>query len=309
MMQGYLIYKPEEAKKNHAFIELFYEAGKKYNIKISYISYDTYQSRPLPDFVLNRTRDSRVSFWFEKHGIPVFHQKEVVTLGNDKWKMLAFLSWNIRQNIQYQDKIILPQSILKSAGQMKQYVTHKNMLINEIREAYIKDTLSEKKEFQAKDFVIKTVDGHGGNEVFLLSDFWENRQVLENHDCVIQERIDSEAKDLRVYILGGEIYQPILRQGAKDFRSNYSLGGQAASYTLSVSEREQMEAVLACFRENQMHLSMAGLDFIIRRDGTLVFNELEEMVGCRMLYANTNKNIVLDFMEYIWKFLDRRMEK
>ena len=304
MMQGYLIYKPEEAKKNQAFIELFYEAGKKYNIQISYVSYDAYHLSELPDFVLNRTRDPKVSLWYEKQGIPVFHQKEVVTLGNDKWKMLDFLSRNIRQKSQYQDNIILPKSVLKSDKQMKEYVSHKNMLINEIREVFAEDASSEKKEFQAKDFVIKTVDGHGGNEVFLLSDFWDNRHKLANHDCVIQERIDSEAKDLRVYILGGEIYQPILRQGTKDFRSNYSLGGMATSYTLSASEREQIDAVLACFLENNLHLGMAGLDFILRKDGKLIFNELEEMVGCRMLYAGTNKDIVVDFVGYINKILN-----
>lgn len=304
-MQGYLIYKPEEAKKNQAFIEMFYEAGKKYNIKISYVSYDAYQLRVLPDFVLNRTRDPKVSLWYEKQGISVFHQKEVVTLGNDKWKMLDFLRRNIRQNSQYQDKIILPRSVSKSDKQMKEYVSHKNMLINEIREVFGKDTSSEKKEFQAKDFVIKTVDGHGGKEVFLLSDFWENRQLFENHDCIIQERIDSEAKDLRVYILGGEIYQPILRQGTKDFRSNYSLDGLATSYTLSASEKEQIDAVLACFHESNLHLGMAGVDFILRKDGKLIFNELEEMVGCRMLYASTNKDIVVDFMGYMNKILNR----
>ena len=44
---------------------------------------------------------------------------------------------------------------------------------------------------------------------------------------------------------------------------------------------------------------MAGLDFIIREDGRLVFNELEEMVGCRMLYANTGKDIVKDYVKWL----------
>ena len=36
---------------------------------------------------------------------------------------------------------------------------------------------------------------------------------------------------------------------------------------------------------------MAGIDFILTKDGRLIFNELEEMVGSRMLY-NCSKHIL-----------------
>ncbi len=58
------------------------------------------------------------------------------------------------------------------------------------------------------DVVIKSVDGHGGSEVFLLENGVNNlgkrREILEKlsgHDCVVQERIDSDSSDIRVYML------------------------------------------------------------------------------------------------------------
>ena len=46
-------------------------------------------------------------------------------------------------------------------------------------------------------------------------------------------------------------------------------------------------------------LGLAGLDFIIADDGRLVFNELEEMAGCRMIYQNTGRDIVRDYVMWL----------
>ena len=48
---------------------------------------------------------------------------------------------------------------------------------------------------------------------------------------------------------------------------------------------------------------MAGIDFILTKNNELIFNELEEMVGSRMLYANTDYNIVKDYVEWIYRTL------
>ena len=85
-MIGYLVYHPKEAEKNQAFIRLFEEEGKKESIFFSYVSHEQYQSEPLPDFVLNRTRSPQVSMWYEKRHIPVFHSAFLTELGNHKRK-------------------------------------------------------------------------------------------------------------------------------------------------------------------------------------------------------------------------------
>ena len=48
---------------------------------------------------------------------------------------------------------------------------------------------------------------------------------------------------------------------------------------------------------------MAGMDFIVDSAGNLVFNEVEEMVGCRMLYQYTDLDIVKDYIDWLDAFL------
>ena len=50
-------------------------------------------------------------------------------------------------------------------------------------------------------------------------------------------------------------------------------------------------------------IGMAGIDFILAKDGSLVFNEIEEMAGSRMLYECTDYDIVKDYVQWISKFI------
>jgi len=50
-----------------------------------------------------------------------------------------------------------------------------------------------------------------------------------------------------------------------------------------------------------MQLDFVGLDFLIAEDGTLLFNEMEDAVGCRSLYMNSTINIADLFIDYIHK--------
>ena len=50
---------------------------------------------------------------------------------------------------------------------------------------------------------------------------------------------------------------------------------------------------------------MVGIDFILTRDGSLIFNELEEMVGSRMLYNCSKHDIVKEYVEQIAKLQER----
>lgn len=91
----------------------------------------------------------------------------------------------------------------------------------------------------------------------------------------------------------------MLRHGESDFRSNFSLGGKAVEYNLSESQKEYIMNFVKAFGGNE--LAMAGIDFILTKNNELIFNELEEMVGSRMLYANTDYNIVKDYVEWIYR--------
>lgn len=299
-MTGYLIYDSVEAVKNQAFIRLFHEEGQAQGISFSYVSKKEYRDRILPELVLNRTRDLQVSRWYEERGVPVFHTSFLTGLGNHKFKTLQYLEKH------------LPQRILSEKWAPESYLILPDKLAEWERVAARRDCagLLEAAAFWDRDGVciLKTADGHGGSEVTELlkpeagavaawEQLEEKLRIFRGRECVLQEKIPSESKDVRIYILGNQIYECMLRQGTTDFRSNYSLGGTAEPYVLSQWERERVEAFLEAFSDEL--LGLAGLDFIIDRQGRLIFNELEEMVGCRMLYRYSNRNPVADYVRWL----------
>ncbi len=159
--------------------------------------------------------------------------------------------------------------------------------------------------------VIKTVSGHGGNQVICASEGKtegevqrEIREFMERfpgEDVILQEKIACRSRDVRMYILGNQMYQGVLRQGKGDFRSNYSLGGEVSVFRPSREQEDWMGQVFQGF--GQLPLGMAGMDFLPGEDGKMYFNELEEMVGCRMLYQATDRDIVRDYVAAIYSLV------
>ena len=144
-------------------------------------------------------------------------------------------------------------------------------------------------------FVLKSVDGHGGGEVFMVNSREEEDKAvlaLGTKDYIKQEVCSDLGKDKRVYIVGNEVVASILRE-ADDFRSNYSLGGSATATELTIQEMEIISKITKL-----VHIDYAGIDFIYN-NGEPVFNEIEDPVGARMLYENTDIDIVEIFVKYI----------
>lgn len=304
-MRAYLVYHKEEAVKNQRFVSLFVKAGRESGIEFSYVPYENYREEGLPDFVLNRTRDAKVSRWYEERQIPVFHSSHITEIGNHKGKTLDFLRGH------------LPKEVLQTKWAPETVPISKERLAKwqSALAAGDFEALHELKSFQeqGKPFVIKSVDGHGGSEVLSFlppakpgrrdvpDKYCENLnqrlKVLSGKDCILQEMVPSHSRDIRVYIVGNQIYQAMMRQGQNDFRSNASLGGRTEVYSLSEAEKNYAGYFLRAF-EGEI-LGLVGLDFILAEDGRLVFNELEEMVGCRMLYQHTDRDIVRDYVGWL----------
>ena len=145
-------------------------------------------------------------------------------------------------------------------------------------------------------FVAKTIDGHGGNEVFLIKDEAQLKKTLSELDgrkVIYQDYCDTPGRDKRVYIVGNKVVAAMLRISDTDFRSNYSLGGRAEVSPLTPDEAEIVDKILAA-----LDIGHAGID-LIYHNGRPVFNELEDVVGSRMLYRYTDIDVVDLFVEYI----------
>jgi gamma-F420-2:alpha-L-glutamate ligase len=172
---------------------------------------------------------------------------------------------------------------------------------------YKNEQLLKLLEEEKKVFVIKAVDGHGGSQVFLTGDEKNGipatdlkREILSgigSSDFVKQPLVGSRHQDLRVYVIGTEIIAAVLRTAREGFKSNFSLGGEVRLYELS---REEENIVRKIIRE--FDFGLVGIDFILGEQGELIFNEIEDVVGSRMLYQCSNINIVGRYLSYI---LDR----
>lgn len=240
----------------------------------------------------------------------VLHSSCITEIGNHKMKTLQYLQEN------------LSDSALKGKWMPDFVLLTKERIMEWTGAAAAQDkgAFCEAQDLWERDgsCILKSVDGHGGSEVAELfcpyggtgkkgQEAWEKLYhallLFQGKECILQEKIESDSRDVRVYILGGKLYQAIARKGKKDFRSNFSLGGSASCYKLSGQELGYVKQFLRAFKKEI--LGLAGLDFIIRKDGKLIFNELEEMVGTRMLYQVTDCNVVRDYVRWLLQFMGK----
>lgn len=134
----------------------------------------------------------------------------------------------------------------------------------------------------------KKIDGAGGKEVFML-----NKAEPFEKGYVYQMPCDTLGKDLRVWVIGGKIITAVLRESKTDFRSNFCLGGSAIPYNLNEKEIVQVQKVISLVK-----CDYAGFDFLFHR-GELVFNEIEDTVGARMVYSVSDIDIIKLYCDYI----------
>ena len=263
-----LIYKRKDAEYNKAYIDFYRHCCMRRDLDFSLLFHEEYHSgllsRLRDGFVINRSRDAALSRLLEDAGIPVFNNSEVSFLGNDKLEAIQKArEWG------------LP----------------------------VMRTESDPKAFDGQwPLVMKSRDGHGGSEVFSVHSQNEIRDILgafPDKRFLYQEFCDTPGRDLRIYIVGNRIAASMLRTSDTDFRSNYSLGGNAKIHELSDEERALAEAVLS-----RLTIGHAGID-LIYHGGHPVFNELEDVVGSRMLYRYTDIDVVSEYMDHILRTLKK----
>jgi len=145
-------------------------------------------------------------------------------------------------------------------------------------------------------WVIKSCIGHGGTEVFRADseeDIGNLVSKLDGRKPIIQSFASDPGKDMRVYVLGGRIIATVLRSSETDFRANFKLGGKAEL----VDPPEQIIKMVKRIVPELM-ADFIGIDFVFG-DGQVYLNEIEDVVGTRMLYSLTDLDPARMYMEYI----------
>lgn len=272
-MNWWLVYHSEDALRNKEYIRMYFDKCREKGIKLSLVIAEQFrflitndkneffcngESLPFPDAVINRTRDYVFARQLELLGVKVYNNSFVTLLGNDK--LLA---------IEYVKQLgidVMPTC--DGACVMQEY-----------------------------PYIMKTADGHGGTEVFMINNEREDRmqrEKLGGRKILLQKPASDLGRDLRVYIVGNRIVAAMLRTSDKDFRSNFCLGGKAMPYRLSGAETDIVKKIT-----DSMEIGHCGIDFIFHNN-RIVFNELEDVVGSRMLYGQTDVDVVSLYVDYIY---------
>lgn len=283
-MEAWIIYFRDAASYNQKYIEFYIEEGRKLGIQVKLILVEeiTFGVRAnewflniqgnepsrYPDFVICRAIYPLLSQHMEYMGIRVFNNAFISDICNDKAKTYQYLA---KTGIRMVDSSFYLNSQAKAA------ISNVNC-----------------------PTVIKAVEGHGGSQVFLV----EDKKIphildgLGSSDVVVQPLTGSSHQDLRVYVIGKEVIAAVLRTAREGFKSNFSLGGEVSLYQLSEDERSIVDIII-----NQFEFGLVGIDFIIGDEGELIFNEIEDVVGSRMLYQCSDIKLVEKYLRYIKELL------
>ncbi|WP_066187197.1 MULTISPECIES: ATP-grasp domain-containing protein [Gracilibacillus] len=108
-------------------------------------------------------------------------------------------------------------------------------------------------------FVAKEVKSSMGQGVFLITDKQELLTYAQSNEVLyIQEYLPNDGQDLRVCVVGDEVYAAYWRSGQKgDFLHNIAQGGEV-HYTDIPNEAVQMVRQLA----KRLHINHAGFDVL-----------------------------------------------
>lgn len=146
------------------------------------------------------------------------------------------------------------------------------------------------------DFIKKTVDGHGGNDVYLT-----NKEFISTANYFCQSFIKDTVGDIRYFIVGNKIVNSCIRKNENSYLHNYKQGAKVEIYNYSHDE----EILVNKFLEN-IYCDYVGIDFLLLKNGDVIFNEIEDVCGSRMLSHLGVNNTTSHFIEHIIQVLGER---
>ncbi len=261
-MTVWLVYEKAGAERNREYINMHIERGKSRGIEFVPVLCDDGLPEGKPDLAVVRAMRPDISRILEQRGVRCVNSARVSEICNNKARTYEFLHAN-------------------------------NIPVIPWVSALPEDTPPEIEQYPA---VIKPCCGHGGANVTLIhndAEYAQAREKIAPDEYVIQPLATETGRDMRVYILGGEPVAAVLRSADGDFRSNFSLGGRVEAKALSDAERSLTERVCKL-----LPFDYCGID-IMYHNGKPVINEIEDVVGSRMLYATHDMDIVAMFVDYL----------
>ncbi len=269
---GWLLYDAGDYEDNRMFAAHMQDKAQPLGLELQVVFTHTlaFPLHTQPDFVISRQRNPKISQALEREGIPVFNSAKVCKICNDKRATHAFLQG-------------LPQ--------METHFVDSDATYQPTDDTY--------------PLVIKPALGHGGDRVVLAENEAELRGALAAilpKPALVQETASGAGRDLRVYVLFGNIVAAVMRTAKEGIVSNYKRGGTIELHTVTEAETALVSKILQRFAEHGAPLSFAGVDMLYQ-DGKPVVSEVEDVVGSRMLYQLSDIDIIDLYIQEIAKRL------
>lgn len=268
MKTGWLLYDERDYEQNRMFAAHMQTSGEPLGVALQVVLTGNI-NRALstaPDFVISRQRNPRLSERMESLAIPVFNNARVCEICNEKRNTCRFL-----QGLPLMKTTFLEpgEPLMPNPGDFP--------------------------------LVVKPAFGHGGDRVSLVRDRAELQRALSAitpGPALLQEVATEAGHDLRIYVLFGQIAAAVMRTAHSGIVSNYKRGGSVALHQVTPEERSLAETVIKRFADSGAPLSFAGIDLIYHH-GRPVVNEIEDVVGSRMLYRAGGPDIIAMYIREI----------
>lgn len=268
MKKGWILYDRCDYEVNQWFAAHAIECGKENDILLSVMFSDTMcdSVAQRPDFVISRQRNPVLITHLEALDIPVFNNSRVCEICNDKRKTHLALDG-------------LPR----------------------MKTIFVENEITRTSFPFDYPMVVKPAFGHGGDRVQAVGDQNELQQALASilpQPALVQEMATDAGCDLRIYVLFREMVASVMRTANEGIVSNFKRGGSVALHRLTDAERSLAQAVIDRFASIGAPLAFAGID-LIYHNGQPRINEVEDVVGSRMLYKVSDLDCVAMYIQTI----------
>ncbi|MGP4071818.1 ATP-grasp domain-containing protein [Piscibacillus sp. B03] len=131
--------------------------------------------------------------------------------------------------------------------------------------------------------ISKPIHGFGGGNVK------ETNTVSDLQSTINQEKVTNLVGDIRFYIVNNQIIHAVIRKNNGELLSNFNKTNHCEIFNYA----KEHQAIVEQFMTG-LNIDYAGVDFFLTEDGKLLFNELEDVVGSRMLsHLNINNTTEL----------------
>ena len=277
-----------KAYEHHILLHIFFfqESYQDFITKLSNNDefYDEEFPEELPDYVLIRGYNKKLSHFFEERGIKVFNKSKAMFLSRDKYETQLVL-----------ENINIPMPRIYRADLTISYENISNYFENSV-------------------FIAKARCGSKGEEVYLIKnekDFHDlslaKRQevgrtglIFPDHFLFQQYIESSVGRDIRVWVIGGKAVAAVKRYNDKSFKSNLAQGGKAEKFDLSTTigleaARMAEKATIA------LDLDFAGVDLLFT-DTSFLVCEVNGNAGFRTAYMTGAGDIPDSLMDFVENF-------